>query len=174
MITDKIFEETLNVFINGLEKYDEAIFRRKENPDTWSLAQLYAHLVISNDWYFEQIESCFGHQMNLDKEMSENAKIMHQRNSYLEEKLKWDLPDPENDLISINVVEEDLKNNLERSKTLWNSINCETIFGKVEHPAFGYMFPIEWYQFTEMHLRHHINQKNKIEDKYLYQRPSRG
>lgn len=158
MITERIFEKTLNVFINDLEKYDEAIFRKKINLDEWSLAQLYAHIIIDTHWYFDQLEACFDNCLNFDKTMTDNAKEMLLQNNFPNIKIKGNSSVPENDLLFKNEIKKELKLLLERSKSVWNRINHENIFGKTEHPGFGYMLPIEWYQFTEMHLRHHFKQ----------------
>jgi hypothetical protein len=37
---------------------------------------------------------------------------------------------------------------------------------KTKHPGFHYLNAIEWLQFIEMHFRHHLKQKKRI-DKYL-------
>ena len=35
-------------------------------------------------------------------------------------------------------------------------------FGKTQHPGLGFLDALEWYQYTEMHMRHHIRQKDRI------------
>ena len=169
MITDTLFEHTLNVFIEGLENDDETGFRKQENPDCWSLAQLYAHIIIDTNWYFDQLESCFGNTLNLDKNMHEEAKKILLQNSFPDIKIKGNSYIPVNDSIFINATKKDLKLLLERSRVLWKRINNENISGKAEHPGFSYLSPLEWYQFAEMHIRHHIHQKNEIEYKLKVQ-----
>ena len=36
--------------------------------------------------------------------------------------------------------------------------------GKTKHPGFNYFNATEWLQFAEMHLRHHLKQKERIEE----------
>lgn len=165
MIRDKLFEYTLNTFIEGLENYDETVFRKQETPDCWSLAQLYAHIIIDTNWYFDQLESCFGNILNLDKNMEEKAKKMLLKNSFSDIKIKGDSYIPVNNSIFINATKKDLRLLLERSRALWKRINNEDLSGKAEHPGFGYLSPMEWYEFAEMHIRHHIRQKERIEHK---------
>ncbi|SHH53026.1 DinB superfamily protein [Chryseobacterium oranimense] len=165
MVTDTTFENTLNVFIEGLENYDENGFRRQDNPNSWSLAQLYAHIIIDTNWYFDQLESCFGNVLNLDKSMEDKAKKMLLQNSFPDIKIKGNSYIPVNDSIFINATKKDLILLLERSRVLWKRINNENISGKAEHPGFSYLSPMEWYQFAEMHIRHHIQQKKEIENK---------
>ncbi|MBA4056385.1 MAG: hypothetical protein C0490_16845, partial [Marivirga sp.] len=35
--------------------------------------------------------------------------------------------------------------------------------GKTKHPGLHYLTASEWYQFAEMHFRHHLRQKKRIE-----------
>lgn len=35
---------------------------------------------------------------------------------------------------------------------------------KVPHPAFGYLSAIEWFQLVPMHFRHHLRQKQELDD----------
>ncbi|KMQ61119.1 hypothetical protein ACM40_15585 [Chryseobacterium sp. BLS98] len=137
MIRDKLFEYTLNTFIEGLENYDETVFRKQETPDCWSLAQLYAHIIIDTNWYFDQLESCFGNILNLDKNMEEKAKKMLLKNSFPDIKIKGDSYIPVNDSIFINATKKDLRLLLQRSRALWKRINNEDLSGKAEHPGFG-------------------------------------
>jgi hypothetical protein len=36
--------------------------------------------------------------------------------------------------------------------------------GKTKHPGLGFFNANEWLQFAEMHLRHHLKQKERIEE----------
>ena len=36
--------------------------------------------------------------------------------------------------------------------------------GKTMHPGLGYFNAKEWLQFSEMHMRHHFRQKQRIDD----------
>ncbi|MGG5210587.1 DinB family protein [Chryseobacterium sp. MIQD13] len=161
MVTDTVFEHTLSVFMEDLEEYTEMVFRKKESPDRWSLAQLYMHIIIDTNWYFDQLESCFGNRLNADREMSDNAKEMLLQNSFPDIKIKGNSSVPENDSILIDHVKRDLRLLLERSQSVWSRIKSEPVSGKAEHPGFRYLSPIEWYQFAEMHIRHHFKQKIK-------------
>ena len=36
--------------------------------------------------------------------------------------------------------------------------------GKTKHPGLGYFSAEEWLQFAEMHFRHHLRQKKRIDE----------
>jgi hypothetical protein len=40
--------------------------------------------------------------------------------------------------------------------------------GKTKHPAFGYLNAQEWFQLIDMHFRHHLRQKKRL-DQFLKQ-----
>ena len=45
-----------------------------------------------------------------------------------------------------------------------------TVFnGKAKHPGLNYLNASEWLQFADMHMRHHLRQKKRIDD---FLRPS--
>jgi hypothetical protein len=46
------------------------------------------------------------------------------------------------------------------------AIENATVKGKSEHPAFGFVSAAEWFQMIEMHFRHHLRQKGRL-DKFL-------
>ena len=68
-------------------------------------------------------------------------------------------PQPENcESIKAGLV--NLKNQFFLIKQL---LLLKKISGKKKHPGLGYFNAEEWFQFAEIHLRHHLHQKNKIE-----------
>ena len=36
--------------------------------------------------------------------------------------------------------------------------------GKTRHPGLHFFSPLEWLQFSEMHMRHHLRQKKRIDE----------
>lgn len=36
--------------------------------------------------------------------------------------------------------------------------------GKTKHPGFGYLNAAEWVQVIDMHFRHHLRQKRRLEE----------
>jgi len=43
-------------------------------------------------------------------------------------------------------------------------ISKSSFKGKTKHPGLHYFSATEWLQFAEMHFRHHLRQKKRIED----------
>jgi hypothetical protein len=43
-------------------------------------------------------------------------------------------------------------------------ISTSQFRGKTKHPGLNYFNANEWFQFAEMHFRHHLRQKKRIEE----------
>jgi hypothetical protein len=61
-----------------------------------------------------------------------------------------------------------LLDQMQRLKAHLNSLENKIVgnhcIGKVRHPGLGYFNALEWLQFADMHMRHHLRQKRRIED----------
>jgi hypothetical protein len=62
---------------------------------------------------------------------------------------------------------------MKSSKVLTNMAGMATVLtkkqgktGKTAHPAFGFLDAFEWFQLIEIHFRHHLRLKNRL-DKFL-------
>lgn len=44
-----------------------------------------------------------------------------------------------------------------------DAITASDLGGKVAHPAFGYLDATEWFGMIEMHWRHHVRQKRRVD-----------
>jgi len=53
-----IFNQTIDDWISELESYRLEKLLLKPTPESWSLGQLYIHLIDQTKYYFEQIEDC--------------------------------------------------------------------------------------------------------------------
>ena len=51
----------------------------------------------------------------------------------------------------------------ERLVALIGEVEHFDITGKTKHPGLGYFDAREWLGFAEMHMRHHLRQKERIE-----------
>lgn len=134
-----------------------------EKPaDGWSMGQLYLHLISDTDWYFDQASLCFGNILNVSESMNEDGAKIFSNNSFPDVRIKneqGDISQP----VSISDLEIRFKNLRTKAKEINNkSVKGETIYGKSKHPGFGYFTPLEWLQFAEMHMRHHMKQKSRI------------
>lgn len=155
---------TIDIWIKELENYDFIQICRKPSPNSWSLGQVIMHLLADTNFYFEQIKICVSSNDHTDRKAAEEAKTMFFKNSFPDEIIEGassnsSVPQPGN--------KEQLMSSLKNLKNEFNVIDSmisKSLFhGKTKHPGLGYFNADEWFQFTEMHLRHHLKQKERID-----------
>jgi hypothetical protein len=159
------FNETLWQWITWLDNYSFTELLRKPRPGAWSLGQMYVHLLLSTEHFINQAKLSAATLDNRDEPMHENARWMFDHNSFPPRILEG--PDNDNNILQPGSKEEMAV----RLTRIREEINSETIAailsgsgGKTRHPGLLYFSGPEWFQFAEMHLRHHFHQRQRIED----------
>jgi hypothetical protein len=123
------------------------------------------HLIENTQYFFDQIKLCVNTNDNFDKAASAAAKIMFLNHDFPDQRIEGppsnqNTPQPE----SKEQLMRDLmylKNELPNLERL---ISTSHFKGKTKHPGLHYFSASEWFQFAEMHVRHHVRQKKRIED----------
>jgi len=159
------FKHAIDIWIKELEQYNFVQLCAKPSPNSWSLGQVYIHLIDDTNYYIEQIKICVSANDNVIEEASPNAKTMFLNNDFPNEVIEGAsansyLPQPDNKehLMSCLMNLKDEINNIEIL------ISKSPFKGKTKHPGLGYFNANEWFQFAEMHFRHHLRQKKRIDD----------
>ena len=155
---------TINYYINQLEQYTFDELCTKPSPASWSLGQMYLHLIADTNFYIEEIKICITNNDNQFKEAAPAAKAMFLNNSLPDEDV---IGDPSNAAIPQPGSKDDLTNGFISLKDELNklsaAISCTTYKGKTKHPGLNYFNAEEWLQFAYMHFRHHLRQKKRID-----------
>jgi len=158
------FNRTIDFWIAALEQYDFVQLCTKPAPTSWSLGQLYLHLIGDTNFFVEQIRICVSNNEHSHEEASPNAKMMFLNNDFPNEALEGSpanahIPQPDNkEQLMINLLM--LKAKMNDAALL---ISESTFKGKTKHPGLNYFSANEWLQFAEMHFRHHLRQKKRID-----------
>lgn len=157
------FNKTINTWINTIQQYTiEQLCIQPGN--NWSVGQVCMHLLNDTNWFIEQAKICLLNNDNDDENMLPFAQNMFENNSFPDERLtnpaNANMPQPTN--------KEDLLQGFIQLKKDMNEVaariaNTESN-GKTKHPGLNYFNAKEWLQFAEMHLRHHLKQKKRIEE----------
>jgi DinB superfamily len=161
----EILNRTLDFFVNELSKYTFPQLLAKPSPDHWSLGQMYTHLIDDAGFYVEQIKICAETNDHADEEMSANAKEMFRNNAFPDEKIEGSpsnafIPQPKSkEKLMIALLH--LKKELNDAAVL---ISATPVKGKSKHPGLNYFSAEEWLQFADMHFRHHLRQKKRLDD----------
>jgi hypothetical protein len=125
------------------------------------------HLVGNTNYYISQIRKCIATNRHADGEATPEGKAMFRNNAFPDVLIEGPpsngrTPQPE----SPEQLLRDLANLKEEMNQVYRLISACSFRGKTKHPGLHYFSAREWFQFAEMHLRHHLRQKERI-DRFL-------
>jgi hypothetical protein len=167
--TLKKFEKTLELWKDELTKYDFQTLLKKPNLESWSMGQVYIHLINSTlNFHLQQVKSCLENQESSEKPKNFRGFMTYNVLGCFPP-IKIEVPptefytpkQPENKeqiIIGLDRVKEEMNSTLPKLEIKKQ--------GKTTHPGFAYLNGNEWYRLIEMHFRHHLRQKARI-DEYL-------
>ncbi len=165
--TLKNFEKICSVWIEALDRYDESSFARKPDQDSWSIGQVYNHLVTgTNRFHLQMIAACLenrGKEIKGGKKFP--GKFVFFTGSFPNTRIKVPPSDAytPKQPASREEMREGLKQLIQSMRGLTERIDAASDTMKAEHPAFGYLNAKEWFRLIEMHFRHHLRQKQRLD-----------
>jgi hypothetical protein len=166
------FNNTIDSWLETLEQYSYDKFIIKPDRESWSLGQVFMHLVNEMQYYITEIESCLQHNDNASEKMKEQAVNLFAINAFPDERMKGEpgstskIQQPSGK----SQLQAEMIEIRSRMNQLWVDISRNESNGKTMHPGLGYFNAREWFQFAEVHLRHHLRQKARIEEYLLKSR----
>ncbi len=129
-------------------------------PRSWSLGQVYVHVLDDTDFYFNQITVCLASNDHAMEGSTSEAKLMFRNNAFPDLRI---VGLPSNALVRQPQSKQILADRLVRLKSRieeTDKLIAGSLFhGKAFHPGLRYLSAQEWFQFAEMHCRHHLRQK---------------
>lgn len=169
MIIDEI-NRSIDFWIDALNDYSFEQLCQKPSPDSWSMGQMYQHLLNDTAFYLDQAAMALTDNENSTKTTTAEGRKMLDENAFPDARLEGH---PSNAMIPQPVSKGYLHNSMKELKFnlngLASKIASTSYQGKSKHPGLGYFSAIEWLQFADMHLRHHVRQKARI-DEFISQR----
>lgn len=163
-MTIEDFNRTVDIWITQLEHYSFAEICTKPSLKSWSLGQVIMHLITETNFYLQQINICISSNENSNEEAMINAKMLFSKNALPDQIIEGPAS---NLLVSQAESKIQLLHSLRDLKDAFGEVNVtmlKSLFhGKTKHPGLGFLSASEWFQFAEMHLRHHLKQKERID-----------
>ena len=160
----KDYQQTIDIWLQSLEPYDIARLLAQPGPGAWSLGQVYVHILDEAEFYFSQIKICLASNDHAMEACTSEAKTMLRNNSFPDLILEGPAS---NALVRQPASKQLLIDRLVRLKTVVAEtdllIGRSLFHGKAKHPGLHYLDAEEWFQFSEIHFRHHLRQKARIE-----------
>ncbi|MFK8101040.1 MAG: DinB family protein [Saprospiraceae bacterium] len=161
------FLKTLNLWEKALTSYAEEDFQRSPSPDSWSLGQVYQHLIQATlNFHLPQIQECLRTNEHQAKRKNFKAFLAyHVLDGFPPIKIKVPASKEYTPLPPKNKqsIAEGLNKLKAAMQTALTSLDAPSAKGKTPHPAFAYLNAEEWYRLIDLHFRHHLRQKKSIE-----------
>ncbi|REA58897.1 DinB family protein [Dyadobacter luteus] len=157
------FNRTIDTWLIALRKYSESDLTFKPEQG-WSIGQLYIHLITDAGFYLEQISECLHTYENAELEPTEFGKQLFANNDFPDQIIVGAssnhlLPQPTNKAR----IQHAMQNLKEQYNNFYPRIIAHAPHSKTKHPGLGYFNSLQWFQFAEMHFRHHFRQKARID-----------
>lgn len=164
------FETVAQQWMQALDSYSDQNFLQKPDEHSWSIGQVYYHLVNgTNRFHLHQIGLCVegkGKEIKGGKKFP--GKIVFFTGSFPNTKIK--VPPSETytpkQPAGREAVREGLQQLIQTMRSTADKISSASVIMKAEHPALGYLNAHEWFDLIEMHFRHHLRQKKRL-DRFL-------
>jgi hypothetical protein len=170
MQAEKVYKKFLDLakyYLKELDYYGKNQFKYKPSETEWSLGQLYDHLVSGTyAFHIKEIENCLSRKNGSEAGAKKfKGKVVFFLKRFPGIKFKG-RPDytpvqPESPAKMKDEVYRFIKAMQKVSKDIDQANN--PVY-KTMHPAFGMLNALEWYMVIEMHFRHHIKQKTKLDE----------
>lgn len=159
------FKRTIDHWLEQLDRYGFPQLRAKPSQSAWSLGQVYMHLIESTAHFLEEARRCLSSNDHEHEEASPSAKMMFDSNELPDILIEGpasnrNTPQPDSKDQLINGLM-NLKAELD---TLCALMSVSEFRGKTRHPGLRYFGAHDWLRFAEMHFRHHLRQKRRIDD----------
>ena len=164
MVIDELIK-TLQIWIDSLQHYDEQSFLVKPSDGSWSIGQVYLHLLNETSFFLSQARTCLCSDNNSNQFASPHGLQMLENNSFPDERIEG----PPSNLFlqqptSKNTILFGLHRLCSDITEIKELLKQSSFRGKSKHPGLQYLDSQQWCQFAEMHLRHHLRQKTRIDN----------
>lgn len=158
------FNQTIDTWIRHLDDYSFEMLISKPIPNSWSVGQVYMHIIEDTPWHVGQMREALRSADNNDLDMHDNAKWMFRKNMFPDIQIEGTAT---NESIPQPTSKEELCGKLlairKEVNDLYSSVDFLKSTGKTRHPGLLYFSALDWLRFTEMHMRHHFRQKKRID-----------
>jgi DinB superfamily len=160
------FLKVQGVWEKELHQYSDKQLEKRETPESWTLGQVYVHLINSTLYFhLKQVNTCLTSSENQNGKKNFKGFLAYQvLKGFPPIKIK--VPPSDFYTPKIPASKQEILDGFEKVKTEVKNILSKfenDQHGKTAHPGFSYLNASEWYRIIEMHWRHHLKQKNAID-----------
>ncbi|QOS79445.1 DinB family protein [Paenibacillus sp. JNUCC31] len=140
--------------------------RYKSQEDVWSIGQMYIHVIDVAEEYIDHIQICIMATQEIYEGKTEDGTKAFIEKAWPDVRVKLEEPvnrtrnpDSKDEIIAgLEQVQKKLK--------YWEEhIHGTNQACKVRHGWFGWLNAREWFEMINMHSRHHLRQKARLDEK---------
>lgn len=157
------FNRTTETWLFSLDQYTMAQLLRQPIPRSWSMGQVYVHIVGETEYYISQMEEARHGVLLATGVKTPEGESMFAHHAFpdlaLDSPTNANMPQP----ASKEQLYQGLLHNRDRVNAIYSQFDPEQLQGKTRHPGLGYFSSLDWLQFADMHMRHHLRQKARID-----------
>ncbi|HLP21123.1 MAG TPA: DinB family protein [Chitinophagales bacterium] len=164
---EKQTHEAIDYWINEYKRYDFDQITRKPTEHDWSLGQVGIHLWMSaKGFFFKNAERCLMQEgTEAGKKMKFSSHIIF--TFKMLPPVKYEMPRQVAVVPKQPETKEQLIAKLEEVKAMASDfikrIPQSNPDLKIKHPFLGWLNTAEWITLCNIHFRHHVRQKKRIE-----------
>ncbi|UUZ79680.1 DinB family protein [Paenibacillus sp. P26] len=163
----------IDAYKMNLLRYSPEQLRHIPAEGTWSLCQLYDHMILTALDYLDMVEKCAESGEGQELGKTEGGEELFRLGGFPPVKIKS--PDGPENSPDNTASKDDLMHGLDqvvlRMKEWEKILETTPPEGKVKHDGFGWLNGREWFELIGMHFRHHLRQKNELEQHWLSSHP---
>jgi hypothetical protein len=162
----KKFIEVFNIWEKELNNYSYEQLSNKVEPDSWTLGQVYMHLIQATiGFHLPQVKICLENSANETASKNMKGVISYYIFKGIPPiKIKVPASDTYTPKHPNSIAE--IKDGFEKVKSTMETYSAnfaENKNGKTPHPGFGFLNASEWYNLVPWHWEHHLRQKSRID-----------
>lgn len=160
-------KEDLEIYISALDAYSDEQFTKRKDEETWSLGQMYEHIVLaSNGFFLGNVLRCLEKRKGQEGgEMNKYGVNALKHNGLPPMKFKVPGTDkaPDLEVRSRAEYKDLLQKIINDAEGILPTLEADNGTYKTLHPVFDWLNAVEWFQMLEIHTRHHFRQKEELE-----------
>ncbi|WP_088832139.1 DinB family protein [Paenibacillus tyrfis] len=155
------YVDVIEFYKKELQRHSLDQLRFIPEPGVWSLGQMYDHLIEDTHYYLDQVEKCASANDEIRQEKTEGGEKLFESRSFPPIKIKG--PGTPSNPENIDDLMRGLNQVLDRMSEWDEKIDSINPNFKERHDGFGWLNAREWFELVGMHFRHHLRQKDELD-----------
>ncbi len=169
MIKDKQYHclvAAIKEYRQRLESYSESDFLKKANVDTWSAAEVYAHIISANRMTVRGMHmAAEGNATEDNTTLPWSARMVLFFEKFPKGRKVPEVVQKRTPVInSISEAIETTESLMKELDELMQSYSNWSKTQKLKHPVLGMLNNFQWLKFMKIHSNHHLKQLDRIKN----------